>query len=123
MGRNETYGKAYHRLGSWDRYMEDGGGWFQQSVPQSLANQVKRHVAVLEGFGLMDIPVYVTFTREHFGWGPGSQTLYTYHVLPCGGGLHPLVSSMEIEYSSGAAAAVWAPEKGPAGSAIFTYRW
>ncbi len=123
MGRNETYGKAYHRLGAWVRYMEDGGGWFEQSVPQALADQIKRHVAALEGFGLMDIPVYVMFTKEHFGWGPGTSTLYTYEVIPCGGGLHPLVSSMAIEYSSGAAAAVWEPVKGPAGSAIFTYRW
>jgi hypothetical protein len=123
MAGDEEYGKAYPRFGSWVRYLEDGGGWFEQSVPQALADQIKRHVAVLEAFGLMDIPVYVVFTREHFGWGPGSQTLYTYRAIPCGASLHPLVNSMAIEYSSGAAAAVWEAVKGPAGEAIFTYRW
>ncbi len=115
--------KAYPRLGSWVRYLEEGAGWYHKSVPQALAEQVKKHVAVLEGFELMDVPVFVTFTREHFGWGPGTQTLYTYRAIPCGASLHPLVKSMAIEYSSGAAAAVWEAVKGPAGEAIFTYRW
>jgi hypothetical protein len=122
MADRESYGKAYHRLGAWVRYLEDGGGWFQLSVPQALADQIRRHVAVLEWFDVMDLPVYVTFTKEHFGWGPGSSTLYTYQVVPCGGGLHRLVSSMELEYSRGSAAAVWEPTKGPAGAAIFNYR-
>jgi hypothetical protein len=122
MAGNEEYGKAYPRFGSWVRYLQDGGGWFQQSLPQALADQVNRHVAVLEAFGLMDIPVYVVFKREVFGWGPNTRLLYTYTVTPCGGSLHPLVRSMAIEYSSGTAAAVWAPETAPAGAAVFSYR-
>jgi hypothetical protein len=116
--------RVYPRFEDWLRDLDEGTEWFQGTAPHDLGGQIRRHWNVLERFGLIDVPVTVTFSAEHFGWVPGRVAKYTWVVTPSAseGSMHPLAQAMAVEYCDGSAEAAWEPSVGPNKSAVFTYQ-